>query len=221
LFDLQITSGAPPAATPEGTFMASPRGRADRYELNKAADTGQRASLPPNAIRSGNVAIDTVAVPDPKPHPDRGPGQRLIATVNRRVDILEHERSHGRISNEAYLEGRLVQAIFERTGLSGGSTWNAGSRVDAEIAKELAIIRRVDTARAITVRVELLKNALGLVDAEIVRQILGENRKYVDVVLPQRMATAETPRERGVSYIAQRFRDALETLAQEQRRGRR
>ena len=212
------------------------KGRADRYELDQARDLGQRGGADKHAVRVGNAANATVAVPDPQPDAYGGPNQRVIATVNRRVDILEHERAHGRISNEAYLEGRIVQALFERTGLSGGSTWNDGSRVDAEVAKEIAIIRRVDTARAIEARVAALRNILGETDATIVRQVLGENRSYAQVTqtlavksaaggawLPLGKGGAVKPpigevRARRIAYIAQRFRDALETLAREQRR---
>src|SRR5687767_12849645 len=38
---------------------------------------------------------------------------RILATVNRAVDILEEERSKGRIKENAYRVGRLIQAIGE------------------------------------------------------------------------------------------------------------
>lgn len=198
--------------------MGKAKGRADRYDLADARDLGQRGEPPSHARRVKNVEIDTVAILDPNPAYD-GQGRpvlkRDLANVNRRVDILEYEHSHRRISVEAYREGRVAQALFERAGISGGSTWFQGSRVDAEVAKEIAVLRRITDARTIEWKMAELRDALGTVDSTIVRQILGENRKYADVVLPQRRAEN---RERGISYIAQRFRDALETLAREARR---
>jgi hypothetical protein len=166
---------------------------------------------------------------------------RILATVNRRVDILEYELSHGRISEVAYGEGRLIQAIFERTGLSGGSTWNAGSRVDAVVAKELAVIRKVSDAKIIAAMVDENADLLGAIDAAIVRQVLGENRSFAQVsqtldlksaALRDPDATAWVPFGKGgkrapssaeaarrrIAYIAARFRDALESLAQRRRR---
>jgi hypothetical protein len=221
------------------------RGRADRYDLVEARDLGQRGEPPKSRnIQTAMVAIaDPAALPppfDPK-KPYKGP-QRFVATANRRVDILEYERSHRRIGNEAYLEGRIVQAVFERQGLSGGSAWNSGSRIDAEVAKEIAIIRRLDTARAIDARLDELRDILGDIDAKILRQVLGENRSYAEVEHSgllkaaaarggaedwaplgkggvAKPAKAEV-RARRVTYIAQRFRDALETLARATRRKR-
>jgi hypothetical protein len=164
-------------------------------------------------------------VADPQPHPRKGPGQRVLARVNRRIDILEWERSHDRISDDAYREGRVVQWMFERAGLSGGSTWREGSRVDAEIAKELAILRHIAAATTIDDYMGFMRDALGEVDAAIVRQVLGENRGYGDVEMPRRRMPVPAakvpafgrqkpkPGERYASYVARRFRDALETLA--------
>lgn len=195
--------------------MGKAKGRADRYDLADARDLGQRGEPTSHARRVKNVEIDTAAVLDPTFDAQSKSSQRVIANVNRRVDILEYEHSHRRISVEAYREGRMVQALFERAGISGGSTWFQGSRVDAEVAKEIAVLRRITDARTIEWKMAELRDALGTVDSTIIRQILGENRKYADVVLPQRRAEN---RERGISYIAQRFRDALETLAREARR---
>lgn len=219
------------------------KGRPDRYNLEEARDLGNRAQPP----RTKNIDPVTVAIPDPKALPPpfdpdkpyKGP-QRFIGTVNRRVDILEYERSHGRISNEAYLEGRIVQAMFERQGLPGGSTWTNGSRIDAELAKEMAILRRVDAAAAITAQLKKLRDLLGDIDTGILRQVLGENRVYAEVAQTRFLNAAaadggvaeweplgaggmvkrdgKTVRRERIAYVAQRFRDALETLARETRR---
>jgi hypothetical protein len=219
--------------------MKKEKGRADRYDLEGASDLGVRGGPTNHSIRVGNIAPATVAVADPQPDSRGGPDQRVIATVNRRVDILEYERAHGRIGNDAYLEGRIVQALFERIGLPG-SAWNAGSRVDAVVAKEIAVIRKIDTARAIEAQLHMLRVMLGETDMLIVRQVLGQNRTYAEVAQTGNLkdaaaragahdwidygkggkrapAKAEV-RTRRITYIAQRFRDALETLARESRR---
>jgi hypothetical protein len=211
-----------------------------RYDLTRARDLGQRGEPARHAIAVRNVAPATVAVPDPKRSAHEPPDARIIATVNRKVDILEVEYGHGRISDAAYGEGRLAQMLFERAGLSSGGAAFAGSRVDAVVAKELAVIRRIDDARLITAMVEKLTDTLGVIDARIVREVLGENRTYAQasqtLLLKQAAARGGdhdwTPlgkngwrkpartevAARRLTYIAQRFRDALETLAR-QRRG--
>lgn len=182
-----------------------------RYDLTGAVDLGQLGK----PAHSPNVSTATVAVDDPKPDPNKAAGQRVLARVNRRVDILEWERSHDRLSDDAYREGRIAQAIFERAGVAGGgSAWREGSRVDAEIAKELAVLRHIATAKLTDEYVAFLRRALGTIDAKIVRQVLGENRNYADVELPRRRLTSREPGgTRRTNYVAQRFRDALETLA--------
>ena len=220
------------------TFMAQPKKTVSRFDLSNAVSLGHCGNPP----ASNNVETVTVAVPDPH----KGPGQRVLAKTNRRVDILEWERSHDRISDDAYREGRVAQAIFERAGFrGGGSTWRQGSRVDAEIAKELAIIGLISDARIVDDYMDFLRDTLGKQspDAAIVRQVLGENRRYADVVLPRhrlkalpngeellaqqeagRLAKRKAkPREKYVTYIAQRFRDALESMADaagQKRKGR-
>ncbi|TMJ05812.1 MAG: hypothetical protein E6G97_02070 [Alphaproteobacteria bacterium] len=181
--------------------------RTGRYDTTNACDLGVRG-VPPE---SRNIAVSLVAVPDPNPDPDRGAGQRVLANVNRRVDILEWERSHDRISDGAYRAGRLSQAILERASRGvGSSTWQQGSRVDAELAKEISIIHALEDARKVKAHLQYLGSTLGKLDTLILHQVLGENRTYGKVELPniRRTGTYE-------SYIARRFRDALEALAEQ------
>lgn len=159
------------------------------------------------------MSVALVAVADPLPN-SRGPaGQRILANVNRRVDILEWERSHARISDAAYFAGRVAQAALERANRGvGSSTWSQGSRVDAERAKELGIIRALESARMVEAHLRHLQVTLGKVDAAIVRQVLGDNLKYGDVRLPGRSNVVSGYE----TYIARRFRDALELLGEEE-----
>lgn len=136
------------------------------------------------------------------------PGAAILATVNRRVDVLEDERSHGRISEAAYREGRVAQAVFERARGPGSSNWSAETRVDAFTAKELSIIYALDSAARIQRLVDWLRGELGRIDANILQRVLGEQKSFGEVATLQGKSG-----DRGISYVAHRFRDALEALA--------
>lgn len=183
----------------------------DRYNLANAHSPAGVGSPP----RSRNAATVLVAIEDPIADPHTGRKGRLLATVNRKVDILELERSHGRISDEAYCAGRIAQAIWEKaTRATGGGQWMQGSRVDAELAKEIAIIRNIDNARTIEGHMAAMRALLGGYDADVVHDVLRDGMTYVEAALARGRAGRI-----GTAYIAQRFRDALEVLGEA--RGRR
>jgi len=144
------------------------------------------------------------AVPDPL---DRE--GRLVVTVNYRVDVLEDERAHNRISEAAYQVGRIAQAVFERARGPTGSNWQGGNvRVDAYTAAEIAVIRGIEAAERICAMVKWMRHELGRIDANIVQRMLGDGKSYAEV------ATLVGKRgDRGKRHIAERFRDALEALA--------
>jgi hypothetical protein len=200
--------------------------RDGRYDLTNARDPGQRGEPVRHAVKAGNISPGLAAVIAPvdpfdlnvatttkKKKKGNEPGN-ILATVNRKVDLLEWELSHRWITHAAYSEGRIIQGLFERAGLSGGSTWSDSSRVDAVTAKENAACKRLVDGNVIRILMAELRSILGAknIDVAIVRQVLGENRAYVDVEIPQR-PPIETRRD--VAYVAQRFRDALELLARE------
>lgn len=139
----------------------------------------------------------------------RGSRVRQLSAVNVTTDILEWELSHGRISDAAYSTGRLAQGIYcKARGPGVSSTWRAGHRVDAWVAKELAIIYAIDTARTIARYTGAIVRELGQKDANILRLVLADGKNYAEIA-----ALNGRSGERGTSYFAQRFRDALETLA--------
>jgi hypothetical protein len=183
------------------------RGRtSDRYNLNGASEPPGGLGRPP---RSRNAFTALVAVEDPIADANGRRG-RVLATTNRRVDVLEHERSHGRISDRAYSVGRIAQAVFERARRSGcGGQWRQGDRVDAVVAHDLAIVHAIEDARKIRGYVEKIRQAVGRIDANILQLILGDNRTYADVAALRGRAG-----DAGASYFAKRFRDALEDLAE-------
>jgi hypothetical protein len=139
-------------------------------------------------------------------------GARIVATVNRRVDVLEDERSHGRISEAAYAVGRITQAVFERArNVAPSCGWKEGDRVDAAWAQEVKIVRALENARMVESYKKRIDDAFGpagKLDARLLERILGDRMSY-----PQAAALQGKSGERGTSYIATRFRDALEALA--------
>ena len=153
---------------------------------------------------SQNIRTSVIAVPDPWT-----PGKRVLATVNRRTSILEDERAHRNITEAAYQAGLLAMAIFGLARGPGTSNWQGGSRVDASTASELAVIHGIDDARKIVAYTSWVRNIVGLFDCSLVVRILCDRKSYSDI------ATQELKfGDRGRRYIANRFRDALEQLAE-------
>lgn len=201
----------------------------DRYsanELRRARDLGNQLDRPAH----DQVRIVKIAILDPDQDPNRKPGQTSRVNVNWRGDILDYEAKHHRISAAAFRAGRVVQGVFERAHLGGASTWAAGSRVDTSRAKEMAVVRKLLNARTIRAHLQWMRGVLGSKDAEIVRQVLGENRRYGEVELDADLVRGKLARaafehaqlvqpmlvpeyKKDISYIAHRFRDALESLA--------
>lgn len=152
-------------------------------------------------VLSARTAI--ASVPDPM-----DARAHTLATVNRVVDVIEDERAHGRISEAAYREGRVAQAVFERARGPGSSNWMGATRIDAYTAKELAIIHGIDSAARIQRMVRWLRFELGHIDAGILERVLGEQKSFAEVATLRGRGG-----ERGTGYVAARFRDALESLA--------
>jgi hypothetical protein len=174
-----------------------------RYQaVQSASSHGGLADRPDTRT----VPLALAAVPDPFAV---RPGQRVQAKVNRRVDLLEWEHSHGRIDAASYAAGRLVQAAFERAASRpGGSSWREGDRVDAAVAHELAIIRGLEGAQHARAMLQRMERALGMMDARILRAVLGDGLSFAEVA-----ASRGIPGRDGTAYMARRFRDGLETLS--------
>jgi hypothetical protein len=166
----------------------------------------QNARVPANGFASSrsatNVPTTVGVVQDPY-----SPKEKIAVSVNRRVDLLEWEYSHGRLSEAAYRTGRIVQAIFERATGRSQSSWSAGDRVDAFCAKELQILTALEKAEAIRHHMARIVTAIGQVGARFLRDILGENKTYSE------MAAARG--QTDTSFTAKRFRNLLEDLAEE------
>lgn len=201
-------------ALPHRRVTTRPQKTYGRYDLTGARSPASGPSSPQINVRTAVVAVD-----DPGELIQSESGRltlrqesegRVIAQVNRRTDVLENERSHGRLNDAAYTVGRIVQAVFERArGPGGGGQWREGDRVDAWLAHELGVIHGILRAEAIRSMVAKIRKAVGRIDANILQRVLGENCGFADVASLVGKANAKGP-----SYIAERFRDALDDLAE-------
>jgi hypothetical protein len=142
------------------------------------------------------------------------PSRRLLATVNIRTDLLELEYAHGRISEAALRAGREIQKKLEHLGRVGaGNQWLQSDRVDQYQRHEEVIVDSLAAARAAEAHFARIGRCLGKdsLDVKILRNILGDNMSYGAV------ASLHGKRgDRGIRYVAERFRDSLETLANAQ-----
>ncbi len=113
-------------------------------------------------------------------------GMDASPTVGRRVDALEMERSHKRISEPAYRAGQAVQATFGR--LSG-----CKGDVGAKTVQQM---------------VAAIQDRIGMVDMRLLQRILIDRLSFTECAALQGKSG-----DRGQNYVAHRFRDALEDLA--------
>lgn len=186
------------------TGLAKPAfDRPDPSAHNKRMATRSNARL--HSVPPAAQATTVAAVVDPM---GNGIG-RIKATVNRRVDILEAELSHKRISGAAYQTGRLIQAVFERMGTIGGSSWQGTDKKDTALVSDHLAARMVLAAQAVDKLKWRMEAALGGTGARLVRLVLVENVTF------ERYGAACGPgSERDGRYAARRFREALEDLAE-------
>jgi hypothetical protein len=163
--------------------------------------------VPPARLRTAIAAVTD---------PFSDTGEQLLARVNVGEHLLDYMRTrkakHGRISEAAYQVGMILMAVFQRgSGRPRSTSWmvDAGSRVDAYTAKELAIIHSLDSVARVQAMLRNLRREIGGRDALLLQRVLGEEKTF------QEVATLEGKGgDRGARYIRQRFRDALEDLAE-------
>jgi ferritin-like metal-binding protein YciE len=189
--------------------IRKPRPVAGRYE----GAAKRQAYMPATGlgVPPANVRTALAAVPDPY-----DAERNVLVRVNTAENVLDYMRTrkakHGRISEAAYQVGMIVKAVFERANGRPRSTgWmvDSGSRVDAFTAKELAVIHGIDNAARLVAMVKNLAREIGQRDARLLQRVLGEEKTFHEV------ATIEGKGgDRGARYIRQRFRDALEDLAE-------
>lgn len=170
------------------------------------ADAG-KAIVPANGLassRSRNVPTTVAAVPDPF-----DPRGRIAVSVNRKVDALEWEHSHGRLSQAAYLTGRQVQAVLERAYCGrSASNWMGGDRVDAYAVKEMQIITGLEKAETVKAYMEMITRSVGQIGARFLKAVLLEGLSYADLAKAR-----GRDNEAGRSAAASQFRNLLEDLS--------
>lgn len=135
--------------------------------------------------------------------------KKIVVAVNINRDVLEFELGHGRITKQAYAQGRLLQTALELRGGSGQSQWSEGDKVDAGSLVALAIARNLDRARMAVSVIEHCHFTLGKRMGAHVVLCLREPRTWPDIT-----ALYGEQGERAERYYARLFRDGLECLAE-------
>ena len=146
----------------------TPHGRYDHRQGKAWSPADDLARMP--VSRNSDATVG--AVEDPY-----GDGkQRILVTVNRRTDILEQERSHGRIGEAAYCTGREVQAALEYVGRIGGTNWAGASRKDPAEVRDTHAQRLIDDGERARAMVGRLRDRLGMIDTRLLAAILASAR---------------------------------------------
>jgi hypothetical protein len=148
------------------------------------------------------LEIERVDVQDP----DR-PGKSITVSRNRRVDILEYEFSHHRISREELWIGRLVQGVYERQQQNFSSRPRWEPRVDASPLNDLWILHRLDDAKTAKTIEDWLIGQVGATGTTLLRKLLVDGLTYSDIAKSRRLG------KDGPNTIAKLFRIFLEDLA--------
>ena len=179
------------------TGRSSFRRSVGRYDGGTASGADHRARPKPNL----NVRTAVGRVDDPWE-----PGQKVAVTINRRVDILEAERSQKRISEGAYRVGREIQAAYELGGRSS-SDWLGAGGGDPVTARENAMMGQVTWANTRVALMKRIVKAIGEEGAKHVHRIIGDGWSYRDVA-----AAEGNGGERAATQVAYRFRGLLEDV---------
>lgn len=180
-----------------------------RFRARHEADTRRRAKLLRCAPTARTSAVQVAKRSVPNPY---APGSYETAQINRRVDILEVERSRGEdrggISPAAFEVGRVCQAMWERgAGARLGSSMGGMDRTHAT-DHELAVALGADDAIKVRDFDAQVVKAVGDCGRRVLRLYLIEGQTYrghVGIVASEKAVTKE----------GDYFRRTLENLADE------
>ncbi len=175
------------------------RPTAGRYDGRAARVPGGAVA---RAVPSLNVRTRVGNVPNPL-----APDERVAVTINRKVDVLEDERSHRRISEGAYRTGRLIQQAFE-VSIRSSSNWLEGSGGSPIEANENRIAKGCEIASRAAALERRLIDAVGAMGAKHIRRVLGDGLSFREVAAIE----ARGAGERATSVVATRFRGLLEDV---------
>lgn len=178
--------------------------------------------IPEKGVRSAGVDVIHVNEFDPIQDAEKNRRQgkarsRIKVAANVRASILDWERHQNLIDDGQYRVGVLIENLFE---IRGGGSNDSGVRLDANLRKELAIIFGIEAAQNRLAMLDGIRQIVGVVDALILRRILGDRWTYAAVAAEiDRIGkfTITQTSDRSARYAARRFRDALATLAEKWR----
>lgn len=174
-----------------------------RHDLQGAREPAGGYAIPAESFHNSRTRIAVVAAPDPYD------GRQRIRAVAR-LDLLDNERRHGLLAEGAFQAGREAERLFERGARVGcGGQWREGDRVDAATAHELAIVRGTESAIKVNAYLAWLVRTLGRRDARILSRVLGDRLNFAQCAIAEGKDGT-----RGAWYVANRFRHALEDLAE-------
>ncbi|GJE03589.1 hypothetical protein [Methylobacterium isbiliense] len=180
-----------------------------RYDGGPALDLGQTARPVPSA----NVRTAVGSVEDPWPNPERDPflpRERVRVTINRLTDLLEREYAHKRITDAAYLIGRVLQEVFERrSGPRAAGSPEGRDRVDQSVAHELAMVLAIDDGRLVEALKARLAQSVGSYGARFLHQVLAEGREFAEIS----RGLGRGDSRAAVAFVAEHFRTLLEQVA--------
>ena len=94
-------------------------------------------------------------------------------------------------------------------GTVSGTNWAGGDRKDAKLVSDTVAYRAVQTAAEIRDLMARMTSRIGMIDARLLRRVLGDRLSFAQAADLQGKSG-----ERGASYVATRFRDALEALTE-------
>jgi hypothetical protein len=170
-----------------------------RYQqVDRAPPPANGVARPPPSL---NVRTALVAVPDPL-----DPNARIQATVNIATDLLETEKAHGRISEQAYRVGCAIQAAYEGERNSDAPN----ERVDVSTNPDHGMVCALDRAQRRVALQQHIEHLVGVIGAKMLRMILVEGFTFNQYAAQ----VAKRPGERGTAYVAGRFRSLLEEMAE-------
>jgi hypothetical protein len=178
-----------------------------RTAAGRYRNVDPRARLPANGLAnspSPNARLALAVVADPMER-----GASSIVTVNRQIDLVEHEYQQGRLTEGAYHEGRKIQRMFERVAAVGGSNWIGGDRIDARTAAANAHERRFQLAEQLKAEMARISKVVGTVGARRLRAHLVEGLTYRQAAEARGRSS-----KAAVGFAAESFRQLLEDLAE-------
>jgi len=187
------------------TAVSGSSGRYEQGTLREARLPANGVGRPPPNLGNRTPVRDVGLAAVPDPMDDRG--RPMLAAVNRRVDVLEQERSGGHISEGAYRVGRMIQQVLEIK-LRSSSNWlEAGGSRDMREAQIMMLARGKVRAEEIGKIEAKLARLLGELGVKFMTDILGKGVTFKE-------KAGALASQRRMDSVRWRFRSYLEELAE-------